>query len=165
MLRDDVLFGAEWNDDVAEVVSMLDHVRFTGDAMSIVPVAFLPASEIAARGLRACDCGRHGRAAMRMGLLPVESDMSIVVTMVEDGGWQAHLVQRHEDPGQVDDLIEFGWNRCRGSACEGLSLDFLPGCSVWLVAQLVLATMRMVGDLRPGELSCAAVEHRRRGHR
>ncbi|MFA4841787.1 MAG: hypothetical protein WC580_08775 [Agrococcus sp.] len=142
-----------WRDDVLEIVSVLDHVRFTGDAMSVVPVAFLPLSEILARGLRACGCGRHAAERRASGLRAVESPASLSARMVDDGGWELHLWQRVERP-RVGDMLD--WRRCSNDP-DALALGFRPACPVWVVAHRVLITLMAVADLRPGELSAVPV--------
>ena len=142
-----------WRDDVLEIVSVLDHVRFRGGAMSVVPVAFLPASEILARGLRACGCGRHADERHSNGLRAVEAPASLLVQMVDDGGWELHLWQRVERPG-VGDMSD--WRRCSNDP-QALALSFRPACPVLVVAHRVLITLMAVADLRPGELSAVPV--------
>lgn len=152
-LRDQGLLRAPWRDDVLEIVSVLDHARFTGDAMSVVPVAFLPPSEILARGLRACDCGKHGTERRGDGLRAVEPIPAVSAAMVDDGGWELHLWQRADRP-RVRDLPD--WRRCSNDPAA-LALDFRPACPVWVVAHRVLVTLMRVADLRPGELSAVPV--------
>lgn len=149
------LFAPPWRDDAASIVHALDHVRLEpGDAASIIPVAFLPAGEIVARGLSACTCGRRhaGETADR---IAVEPTTSIVATMVMDGGWQLHLWTRTL---ATDDLEELCWERCAGDhLVETWALNARPACSVWIIASEVIDVLRSVADLRPGELSCVPV--------
>ena len=143
-----------WRDDVLELVSMLDHVRLTGDAMSVVPVAFLPRSEILARGLRPCGCGRHGSERLPKGLRAVEAPLAILVQMVRDGGWELHLEQRRERP-ELREILD--WEPCPDHGRGALGIAFEPACSVWTIALEVLGTLKFAADLRPGELSAVAV--------
>lgn len=147
------LLRPPWRDDVLEVVSVLDHVRFTGDAMSVVPVAFLPLTEILARGLRTCDCGRHAGEHRTKGLRAVEAPAALSARMVDDGGWELHLWQRVERP-RVGDMRD--WRRCSNDP-GALALDYRPACPVWVIAHRVITTLMTVADLRPGELSAVPV--------
>lgn len=147
------LLHEPWRDDMLEIVSVLDHIRFTGDAMSVVPVAFLTLSEILARGLRACGCGRHAGERRTTGLRAVEAPAALSVQMVDDGGWELHLWQRVERR-RVGDMLD--WRRCSNNP-EALALSFRPACPVWVVAHRVLVTLMAVADLRPGELSAVPV--------
>lgn len=156
-LREIGLLAEPWADDVDQIVRTLDHARWTGDAMSVVPVAFLPAREIVSRGLRACGCGKqHG--SLEPGMHAVEPPADIAVFMVEDGGWRLHLLSHPGPTGAMAELLEAGWARC-AEACPrgGLAMDLVPECSVWTVAHHLLFALLVAGDLRPGELSCAAV--------
>lgn len=143
-----------WRDDVLELVSMLDHVRLTGDAMSVVPVAFLPRSEILARGLRPCGCGRHGSERLPKELRAVEAPLAILVQMVRDGGWELHLQQRRERP-ELREILD--WEPWPDHGRGALGIAFEPACSVWTIALEVLGTLKFAADLRPGELSAVAV--------
>ncbi|MGC5076663.1 hypothetical protein [Agrococcus sp. DT81.2] len=142
-----------WRDDVLEIVSVLDHVRFNGGAMSVVPVVFLPPSEILARGLRSCECGRHARERRGDGLRAVEAPAAVSAEMVDDGGWELHLWQR---AGRTRVMALPDWRRC-SSDPGALVLDFKPACPVWVVAHRVLITLMTVADLGPGELSAVPV--------
>lgn len=147
------LLSDPWRDDVLELVRVLDHVRWAGGTMSVVPVAFLPASEILARGLSACECGRHGGRRLPMGLRAVEPSAAVAVCMVDDGGWELHLWRGSED-ARIIDLPE--WRRCSTDP-EALALGFRPATPVWVVAHRVLITLMAVADLRPHELSAVHV--------
>ena len=149
------LLSQPWRDDVVELVSVLDHVRFEGGAMSVVPVAFLPAAEATARGLPACGCGKHDHAAPAGGLVPVQSTMGISAVMDNDGGWELHL---HWDGPRPELTATLDWQACPDRECHGLALGLAPGCSVWTVAHEVLFALMVAGALRPGELSCVAID-------
>ncbi|GAA1422677.1 hypothetical protein [Agrococcus citreus] len=155
-LRKHGFLRAPWRDDVLELVSVLDHVRFSGGAMSVVPVAFLPAAEILARGLRACECGKHGSERIPTGLRAVEPGAAMTARMVEDGGWELHLWQGAGRP-RVRHLPD--WGRCSTDP-GALALGFRPATPVWVVAHRVLVTLLAVADLRPGELSAVRVDAR-----
>ncbi len=144
-----------WRDDVIELVSVLDRVRLQGGFMSVVPVAFLPPSEILSRGLTPCRCGKHGAAQQPKGLRAVEPPAALAVRMVEDGGWELHLRQQRERPG-LREAID--WEHCPDPGCDALGIAFEPACSVWTIALEVVGTLVFATRLRPGELSAVHVE-------
>lgn len=141
-----------WRDDVMAVVGVLDRLRFQGGSASIVPVAFLPPTEILARGLETC--ANHGAQQHPQGLRAVESPAEVSVQMVDDGGWVLHLRQRRPRPGLREAL---DWEACPDLGCGALGIAFEPACSVWTIALEVLGTLKFAADLRPGELSAVAV--------
>lgn len=152
------LFTGGWRRDVQSLVWVLDRVRHErGVVASVVPAAFLPPKEIAARGLRPCRCGtRHAGESDQ--LRAVEPAAHVSVMMVEDGGWQLHLTL--EKPNAAA-LANLGWPSCEGGHCTPTVLcNLQPGCSIWAVALVVLDALLTTADLRPGELSCVpAVPH------
>lgn len=137
-----------WRDDMLQIVAVLDHVRHSSDAMSVVPVAFLPLAVIAARGLR--PCATHERVPPGQ-LHPVQAPAGVLVQMIEDGGWDLHLWQERERPREGDMR---DWERCD---CGALGLAFRAATPVWVVAHRVLVTLMLVSDLRPGELSAVPI--------
>ncbi len=139
-----------WRDDILQLVSGLDHVRFRGVPLSVVPVAFLPPAEILARGLTRCGCGEHGSDRHRDGLVAVEPSAMVHVAMVEDGGWALHLHQARERPG-LREAIDL--ESCPDLGRGTLGIAFEPACSVWTIALEVFGALRFAADLRPGELS------------
>lgn len=146
------LFSGGWRRDVQSLVWVLDRVRHDpGLVASVVPAAFLPPSEIAARGLRSCRCGtKHaGESDERRA---VEPAAHVSVVMVEDGGWQLHLSM--EQPNAAA-FAKLGWPLCNGNHCTAsVVANLQPGCSIWFVVLEVLDALLTTADLRPGELSC-----------
>lgn len=147
------LLREPWRDDVLELVAVLDRVRMTGDSMSVVPVAFLPPSEILARGLTPCGCGKHD-TSQRTGLRAVEPPAAVHVMMVDDGGWTLHLRQSRPRPA-VQRALD--WEPCPDVGPGALGIAFAPACSVWTIALEVLGALQFAGGLRPGELSAVLV--------
>ncbi|MGM1028950.1 MAG: hypothetical protein ACQEWM_03645 [Actinomycetota bacterium] len=141
-----------WRDDVMQVVGALDHLRFNGGSVSVVPVAFLPPAEFLARGLQACP--NHGTAHHPQGLRAVEPPAELSVRIVEDGGWELHLRQRRPHAGLQEAL---DWEACPDHGCGALGIAFEPACSVWTIVLEVLGALTFAAGLRPGELSAVPI--------